>query len=66
MTREEAIEKLNNLEHSSLAWDEGPIDKERAHGDADEILLAVLRHIGFDDVAQAWCVAERRIGFWYA
>lgn len=57
MTPQEAIEKLT-------AFQDG--DPEQAHGDADDILLAVLRSNGLSEVADAWDACRERVGFWYA
>lgn len=53
MTRNEAIEELNNLESK---------DKEAVHGDADDILLAFLTSAGYADIAEAWEFADKRCG----
>lgn len=57
MTPQEAIQKLN-------AFQDG--DPEVTHGDADDILLAVLRSNGLSEVADAWDACRDRVGFWYA
>ena len=58
MTAVEAIEELNNIEKG---------DTELAHGEADDILLALLRSQGNGEVAKAWIAACERVGgFWYA
>ena len=57
MSEEEAINALANLQKD---------DEERAHHQADDVLIAVLKANGLDSVAQAWEDAKCRIGFWYA
>ncbi len=58
MTKDEAIEKLNAIDHGDI---------ESSHIEADSILLGFLRDNGFADVAAAWESAEKRCdGFWYA
>ena len=57
MTPQEAIEKLNAFQDD---------DPEEVHGDADDILLAVLRSNGLSEVADAWEACRERVGFWYA
>jgi hypothetical protein len=54
MTREQAIEKLKALQGSG--------DVEAAHGDADEILCALLESLGYADVVAEWSEVEK----WYA
>lgn len=56
MTKEEAIAALN-----TVSW-----DSEIGHGEADAILLDVLRTNGFEEVAKAWSAVRERIIFWYA
>lgn len=41
-------------------------DPERAHGEADEILLNYLRTHRAGAVAEAYNKARERVGFWYA
>ena len=54
MTREQAIEKLKELQGSD--------DTEIAHIDADDVLCKLLKALGFSDV-----VAEyEKIDKWYA
>ena len=57
MTHDEAIKKLQQLNHK---------DKECAHAEADEILLRLLEHHDFKDVADAYRKVRLDIGFWYA
>lgn len=57
MTREEAIEALNNLDSG---------DNEIAHSMADDILCEYLISIGETGVAEAYRKADERITFWYA
>lgn len=62
MTKDEVIRDLN-----AIYPDGGYVDRERAHGDADEFILKFLETNGYADVAQAWHeVASRCGGFWYA
>lgn len=58
MTPQEAIEKLNAFQRFECP--------EECHGDADDILLAVLRSNGLSEVADAWDACRERVGFWYA
>jgi hypothetical protein len=39
-------------------------DEEGQHGEADDILCAVLRHTGHGEVADAWEAASKR--WWWA
>ena len=58
MTSKEAIEKLNQLTR---------YDPEAAHGEAEEILLAVLSSTEEGKaVARAFVECRNRVGFWYA
>lgn len=57
MTAAEAIERLNSLSGG---------DPEDDHGEADRVLLQVLRSHGLANVADAWESACDRVGFWYA
>ena len=57
MTKDEAVTMLKCL-------DEG--DNERAHAEADEILLEFLRTNGYEEIADAFEDAADRITFWYA
>jgi len=57
MNESEAVEKLNALTGK---------DPEREHGEAEEIVLALLRRKGFGAVAKAFDDAGDRVGFWYA
>lgn len=53
MTREEAIEKLNQC-HTH--------DKEADHSNADDILCELLKSLGYEDVVKAWDAVDK----WYA
>ena len=55
--RQRLIDELNGL---------GSGDNESDHGDADDILLEALDLAGYQDIANAWRAARRRIEFWYA
>lgn len=57
MTAAEAIERLSSLRGG---------DPEDDHGEADRVLLQVLRSHGLANVADAWESACDRVGFWYA
>jgi hypothetical protein len=57
MTPDEAIKKLDALDAE---------DQESAHVEAEEIVLRLLRHHGFADVADAFERAKDRVRFWYA
>lgn len=57
MTKDEAIALLDGLTDA---------DPESAHGHADGALVSFLRHLGHDDVADAFDRACHRVGFWYA
>jgi hypothetical protein len=57
MTRTEAIEALDRL---------GDEDQHNDHITADDILLAVLRTAGMDDVAAAYERAKDRVSFYYS
>ena len=54
MTRDEALKKLKGLEG---AW-----DLEMAHGEADDVLCALLKELGYGDVVSAY----HKIDKWYA
>lgn len=54
MTREQAIEKLIDLQKSG--------DTEAAHSDADKILCEFLKSLGYADVVSAWSEIDK----WYA
>lgn len=54
MTPEEAITALKPLENVG--------DYEIAHNQADDVLCALLRFLGHDDVVKAW----QKVGKWYA
>jgi len=54
MTRTEAILQLNDAINCG--------DIEIAHGDADEILIKLLRSLGYDDICDLWYKVEK----WYA
>lgn len=56
----EAVNKLNAI----LTWDSR--DSERAHLDADSILLEFLMSQGFREVVDAYEKARSSVGFWYA
>ena len=56
MTRERAVEKLEELRDSSY-------DPERAHSRADDILCDLLETLGYSDVVTAWRSIEPK---WYA
>ena len=59
MTQNEAVEKLRSYREGA--------DQEQAHGDADEVLLAVLWANGFGAVADEYKALQKRVGgFWYA
>ena len=55
MTEHEAIARLQCLEG----------DSGISHGEADEILLLVLRSHGFWKLADEWEKMRKRVGFWY-
>jgi hypothetical protein len=59
MTAIEALTKLRSLKDG---------DPERAHIDADDILLAFLRDHdpACAEIAEAYAAVDERIGFWYA
>lgn len=54
MTRERAIKELQELQKSG--------DTEAAHGDADDVLCALLTALGYGDVVSEW----ERVDKWYA
>ena len=54
MTRDEAIAKLKAAQND---W-----DTECAHGDADGVLCALLKSLGYGDVVDEW----EKIKKWYA
>lgn len=54
MRRQEALDQLKELQAST--------DTEAAHGRADDILCALLRRLGHDDVVEAY----NKIKKWYA
>ena len=59
MTQDEAVAKLRSYGANA--------DQEQAHGDADGVLLAVLRDNGLGAGADEWeALSERVGGFWYA
>ena len=41
-------------------------DTESDHCDADDILVELLKSIGYAQVAEAYERARERVGFWYA
>lgn len=58
MTKEKLMEKLRTIDSS---------DPEKAHNEADCVLLEFLESNGFGDVALEWRELESRCGgFWYA
>ena len=60
MNQEEAILELKKLEQSK--------DNEKAHGRADDILIAYLESIGDGQksVADAYTSLSHKVSFWYA
>jgi hypothetical protein len=54
MTKEEAIEKLKDIE----TWD----DTEAAHCCADDVLCELLISLGYEDVVYQWGEIDK----WYA
>ena len=56
-TVEQVIFELNSLTDD---------DPERAHGQAEDLLLDYLKSEGHEDVADAFNRAVSRCGFWYA
>lgn len=54
MTREEALERLKELDKSG--------DTEAAHADADEVLCELLIALGYEDVVRAY----KKIDKWFA
>ena len=52
--RKKAIEELEELQDSG--------DVEMAHGEADVILMNLLRELGYDDVVDAYGLVPK----WYA
>jgi hypothetical protein len=50
----------------ALAINTLPTDAATAHYEADMALIACLKEIGFEDVAKAWELAERKHGFIFA
>ena len=54
ITAQEAIALINQAAKA---------DPERAHADADDVLLRFLRGLGYGDVADAWEKIEPK---WYA
>jgi hypothetical protein len=54
MTPDEALTALRPLQSVT--------DLEVAHGQADEILCALLRHLGHNEIVEAW----ERVDKWYA
>lgn len=54
---ESAVELLDKL---------GRGDPEASHGDAEDIVLGVLRYAGHEAVADAFERARDRCDFWYA
>ena len=59
MTQDEAVEKLRSYGENAY--------QEQAHGDADDVLLAVLRANGLGAVADEYDALRDRVGgFWYA
>lgn len=61
MTREEAINRLNAINDKLMAMGSG-YDGEDGHWEADAVLLILLRSLGYDDVADAWCSIPK----WYS
>ena len=58
MTKDEALSLLRQELESG--------DPEGAHCNADNVLLAFIRGLGHDEVADAWAKVSRDVGFWYA
>lgn len=56
LSPDEATERLRELDG---------VYQEADHTDADAILLAVIRHQGFDEMVDEWKAASKRVGFWY-
>lgn len=54
MTREDAIEKLKVEQANG--------DLEMAHGNADDVLCALLVALGYGDVVEEW----EKVDKWYA
>jgi hypothetical protein len=44
----------------------GSRDPERDHEQAEQLLLAWLKDIGYTSVAEAYEATKERVGFWYA
>lgn len=65
MESSEAVEKLNAI-CSLGSWNPTFTALERAHVDADNILLEFLRGQGFREVVDAYEKARSSVGFWYA
>lgn len=67
MTREKTIKLTCEQSIERLKWiaANGDCDNERAHAEADQVLLNMLRTAGFEDVAAAWLKAKEEVGFWY-
>ena len=55
--REMVITALNNIAGG---------DNEYCHEIADQLILEALDIAGYQDIADAWRNARKRIGFWYA
>lgn len=54
MTREEAIDRLKQ--------EQANLDVEAAHSNADDVLLDLLKALGYEDVVDEWEKVEK----WYA
>jgi hypothetical protein len=54
MSREQAMARLKELQNNG--------DTEAAHGYADDVLCALLRSLGYDDVVDEWDKVDK----WYA
>ena len=52
-----AITRLNEMQAG---------DNEAQHGEADMILIEILRRWGHDKLADAWEQADSRVRFWYS
>jgi len=58
MTKEEAIKELSEIDRD---------DQERAHGEADSVLLNFLHDNGYREITDAYSKLDDECGgFWYA
>ena len=65
MQQPESISSLSPQDSAVLALNELTCDDpERAHGEADDILLNFIKHVGHPEVAKAYQAVVDRCCYW--